>query len=179
MRRFVSLVLFVLLALPALAEAQSRPQTREGFWIGFGLGGGSFGCDECGDEDRLTGAAAYFKLGGTVNQNVLLGAEINGWAKSEDGATLSLSNVNAVIYLYPSKTGGFHFKGGIGLATVRFEIGDVEADETGGGAVLGIGYDARVGKNFSLTPFLNVTAGRFDNGYKANTVQVGLGASWH
>lgn len=44
------------LVLVSTASAQGRPQTREGFWIGFGLGYGSLGfdCSGCG-TDRGSG----------------------------------------------------------------------------------------------------------------------------
>ena len=51
-------------------------------------------------------------------------------------------------------------------------------NETGSGAVLGLRYDARVGRNFSLTPYVRFMAGSFDAG-SANVVQYGLGFTWH
>lgn len=44
--------------------------------------------------------------------------------------------------------------------------------------IMGIGYDIRVGKNFSLTPFLNGVGGSF-NGNGANFNQIGLSLTWH
>lgn len=155
-----------------------RPHTREGFWIGFGLGAGSLGCDSC-DGERATGFSGNVKLGGTVNSRVLLGAETNGWYKSEDGVTLNYGNLSAVVYFYPSATGGFYLKGGLGLATASVDLGGFgSASETGSGAVLGLGYDARVGKNFSLTPYLNFLGGSFSGG-TVNVTQFGLGFTWH
>src|SRR5262245_9382473 len=89
-----------------------KPQTREGFWIGFGLGAGSLGCGDC--NDRTNGFSGNFKLGGTINPHFLLGAKTNGWYKSEDGVTLSYGNLSAVAYYYPSVTNGFYLKGGLG-----------------------------------------------------------------
>ena len=50
--------------------------------------------------------------------------------------------------------------------------------EMGAGAIVGLGYDFRMGKSFSLSPYLNGIAGNFDGG-SANFWQVGLGLSWH
>jgi len=155
-----------------------KPQTREGFWIGFGLGAGSLGCDECSGE-RETAFSGNFKLGGTINPHLLLGGETNGWYKSETGVTIQYGNVSAVAYYYPSVTSGFYLKGGVGLASLSLDIDSFGSDsETGSGAVLGLGYDARVGRNFSLTPYVNFMAGSFDGG-SANVVQYGLGFTWH
>lgn len=155
-----------------------RPHTREGFWIGFGLGAGSLGCETC-EGEREMGLSGNLKLGGTVSPRFLLGAETNGWYKSEEGVTLTHGNLSAVAYLYPSVTSGFYFKVGLGLATLSAEVDGFGSEtETGGGAVLGIGYDARVGANFSLTPYVNAMGGSFDGG-TTNVVQFGLGLTWH
>lgn len=182
--RFAILALSALTvgAVPAGAQgvAESggaRPHTREGFWIGFGLGAGSLGCADCGD--RETAFSGNFKLGGTINPHFLLGAETNGWYKSEDVVTLTYGNLSAVAYYYPSVTSGFYLKGGLGVANLRAEADGFGSDsETGSGAVLGLGYDARVSRNFSLTPYVNVMGGRFNDG-NLNVVQFGLGFTWH
>ena len=50
--------------------------------------------------------------------------------------------------------------------------------ETGFGALLGLGWDIRVGKNVSLTPFWNgFSANTYD--LDANVGQVGLGLTLH
>lgn len=118
-------------------------------------------------------------MGGTVNSRFLLGVETNGWYKSEDEVALTYGNLSAVAYFYPSVTSGFYLKGGLGLATLRADVADFGSEsETGSGAVIGVGYDARVGQNFSLTPYLNLMGGSFDGG-TANVVQFGLGFTWH
>jgi hypothetical protein len=159
------------------ADMGGKPHTREGFWFGLGLGAGSLGCEDC--EDRETSWSGNLKLGGTINPQFLLGVETNGWYKSEDLATLTYGNLSAVAYFYPSETSGFYLKGGLGMANLRAEVdGFGSESETGGGGVAGLGYDARVARNFSLTPYVNVMAGRFDGG-TLNVVQFGLGFTWH
>jgi hypothetical protein len=51
-------------------EAQGRPQTREGFWIGGGLGYGSLGIEDL--TDREDGLSGNLTLGGTVSPRFLL-----------------------------------------------------------------------------------------------------------
>lgn len=167
-----------LLASSRPAEAQdSGPRERQGFWIGFGLGPGSLSCDDCSGSE--TSYSGNFRLGGTISRKVLLGFESNAWYKEQSGVSLTMANASAVVIFYPSATGGFHLKGGLGVSRLEVEISGLGGGgETGAGALLGIGYDFRAGRNFSLTPFLNGLGGNFDGG-SANFWQVGLGLSWH
>jgi len=166
----------VLLLIPALASAQERPQTREGFYIGFGLGAGSLGCEDC--DSREWGVSGYLQLGGTLNDQVLLGFESNGWTKEEGSARLTSSNASAVVTFYPNPESGFHIKGGIGVATLKLDVSSFGGSTTGVGFVAGAGHDVRSGDNFSITPFANITVGSFDGG-TMNMLQLGLGLTWH
>jgi len=181
MQRLVTRVFLALLLCSIPAQgivAQSRPQTREGFFIGFGLGWGSLGCSDC-SGDRQSGFSGYLKLGGTVNDRLLLGFESNGWAKKEGNVTLSQGNYSAAAYFYPTAESGFFLKGGLGLSTLKLDVsGFGSGSETGFGTVIGLGYDARVGTNFSLTPYANIVYGSF-NGGSTNVFQAGMGLTWH
>ena len=67
--------------------------------------------------------------------------------------------------------------------------GSAKLESVGVAILLSTGYDYRVGKNFSLTPFLNYLAtagGKAQiNGavtsekLNANLAQIGLGFTWH
>lgn len=177
------LKLFRLSALTALALGATaltahaqNPQTRDGFWFNLGLGYGSATCsDACSSEGGFSGNLA---LGGTLNQKVLLGGGTTGWTKSEDGATLTLGTVLALIRFYPSATGGFFLNGGLGYGSTRASYSGFSDSESGFAMLLGLGYDFRVGKNFSLTPFLN------GFGYSTESTnwsvgQIGLGFTSH
>ena len=82
---------------------------------------------------------------------------------------------------YPSATGSFYLKGGLGLVTIGEISGGL--DGAGFGMSLGAGNEFRVGKNFSLNLFANVIQGfSVDvSGYrtKPNWGQMGLGVVWH
>lgn len=168
--------LALLVSATVLVEAQERPQTREGFWIGFGFGYGSLGCEDC--EERSGSAAGFLRMGGTLNRRWLIGGEIEAWSKNEAGATLSYTNVGPVVLFYPSATNGFFLKGGVSLATLELEAGGFSGEETGAGLTLGLGYDGRVARSFSLTPYFNMSTGSFDGG-TANMFQFGLSFTWH
>jgi hypothetical protein len=166
-------LLAVLLATTANAQ---QAQTRQGFWIGGGLGYGSMGisCDGCADSDRLGGVSGYLKLGATLRPNILLGVETNGWTKSEFGQTVTMGNMSGAAYWYPMSTNGLFVKGGVGYSIVD----DGFANESGFGLLAGLGYDVRVARNLSITPVANWFRGSFD-GASANVLQIGLGVTSH
>ena len=149
----------------------------ERLWFNGGLGIGSAGCDGCdGRESALT---LTLSAGGTLSPKVGLGAGLNGWSKSDGGATITVGTLLAVIRFYPSASGGFFLQGGLGLGSVRVELTGFGSDtETGTGALLGLGYDIRVGNNVSLTPFWNGFATHTTN-TDFNVGQVGLSVTVH
>ena len=55
---------------------------------------------------------------------------------------------------------------------------DPAISEGGWGALLGLGYDMRVGQTTSITPVLNYFRGSFDGG-SADVLQVGVGVTFH
>jgi hypothetical protein len=174
--RTVAAILGLSFVLTGIAAAQHK-QTRQGFWFNIGLGYGSLGCQNCsGRTGSLSGGLA---LGGTLSQKVVIGAGTNGWTKSESGATLTVSTLTALIRFYPSATGGFFLLGGLGVGVIDASVSGFGSNsETGVGAVLGLGYDFRVGENVSLTPFWNGFAVNSSNS-DANVGQIGLGVTIH
>lgn len=189
--RTVALVLALSIVGSAL-HAQ-RPNTREGFWIGFGLGTGSVGveCYSCTDE-RANGLSGYLRLGGTVsNGSILLGFESNGWVHSEYGVDEELGFGAFVLSWYPNVTGAFYLKFGAGVMSYAASDGFDRLTAKATSASIGAGYDIRVGTNFSLTPYINAfgtspasfringLAAPVGEQIRANLVQIGLGLNWH
>ena len=175
--RMVFVALFTLsLVSPDTASGQ-RTQARQGVWFNVGLGYGSLGCQDCGSrEGGLSGGLA---IGGTLSSKVGIGAGTNGWSKSESGVTLTVATLTALIRFYPSTTGGFFLLGGLGIGQIRASAsGFGSATETGVGALLGLGYDFRVGNNVSLTPFWNGFAGNTKSS-DFNVGQLGVGVTVH
>lgn len=174
-RSTVCVVAALVLAAPVL-RAQSKPQTREGLWFSGGLGIGSLGCEDC--VDRETGPSGQISFGGTISPRFQLGASLNVWSKSKEGIRLTQSGLMALARFYPQVASGFFLQGGLGIGQIRAG-GSGESDSTtGGSALLGLGYDFRVGTNVSLTPFLNAVGGSFDGG-TSNFGQLGLSVTWH
>lgn len=163
---------------------------RQGFGISFGLGGGSAGMDCSGcSSDRETGASGYLRLGGHVRPDLFVGFESNGFVASDDGWDTTGGFYSVALQWYPNVNKGFYLKGNLGMAAVVEEDDFDELEVSSVGIGLGIGYDARVGKNFSLTPYANliyttkndVKLNGSSLGVKAgfNLIQIGLGFTWH
>ena len=70
---------------------------------------------------------------------------------------------------------GFFLTGGIGIGTASYGVEDAEI---GAGVFLGLGWDIRVGRNVSLTPFWSGFAMANDN-MDANVGQIGIGVTIH
>lgn len=193
--RLVHALVIVLAVTSVPLHAQEEPavnkHARRGFWISFGAGAGSIGanCDGCEDTDRETGLSGYLRLGGTISPNILIGGGTNGFYKDSEGIRQTFGAASALILWYPSARGGFYLEGGLGYALYA-ATDDVDELSAGGvSALLGVGYDIRLGQNFSLTPFFSVAANGgaelkangtgtgFD--FNTNLAQLGLGVSWH
>jgi hypothetical protein len=185
--RFVRLVMMLSVLTVAVAHtAQGQQEVRRrGFWIGFGLGAG-WNTSEGLDADRRVGGAGYIHLGGTISPNVLLGGETIGWARTEDDVTLARGNATFTAMIYPSRTGGFYIKGGIGFSTVSVALSQgnttVSTSESGFGSTIGLGYDIPLGR-VSLTPAADFLIQAFDAGQNlasTNTMLLlTLGLAWY
>jgi hypothetical protein len=171
----------LLTALLATTAVAQHAQTREGFWVGGGMGYGSLGlsCDACtGDVPREGGLALFANLGGALRPNILLGVEMNAWTDSEGGARITMANVSGAAYWYPMTTSGLFLKAGAGYSDLSVDDGFSSGSDGGFGLLGGVGYDIRVGRNISLTPVANWFRGGFDGG-SANVLQFGLGVTSH
>jgi len=164
MRRSSLLALLIALGAPALLAAQATeapPLTRTGFWISVGLGGGPkwLSCDVCTD-DFGNGAAGDFALGGTVDPQWLVGADIVGffpWSGMDEGYDDNSDGFGAVLFSarhYPRVEKGLFLTGGLGVGEIDVKQDLLQAKGFVG--KIGIGYDLRAGRNFSFTPMLSL-----------------------
>jgi hypothetical protein len=195
MRILVGSAVLALAVLAGSAAAQSHPQVRDGFTISFGFGGGSAGssCTTC-DSNRETAPSAYLRIGGALRPGLILAGETNVWTKTQTElgveATLSIGTVNFLAQWYPQPSNGFFVSGGVGSGIMSLDVkvpgrGTVSDHTNGFGYQVGAGYDLRLARNFSLTPFATYFAtagGKLDStGEKidANVFHFGLGFTWH
>lgn len=163
---------------PARAQTTDEGPRHQGFWIGFGLGAG-FNLDA---PDSKEGAAGYLRMGGTINQQLLIGGEANGWAREVDEATVSRGNATATVYFYPSLRGGAFLKTGLGFASARIEATSgnqtVTISDEGFGATFGAGYDFKVGRNFYITPNLDYLV-QVISDETDSILLLTIGVGWH
>jgi hypothetical protein len=157
-------------------EAQQHPHEREGFWISGGLGYGSLGLE--GFSDREDGLSGNLSLGGTISQRFLLGGGTTGWTKEVDGIRVTFGTLAVMTRLYPQADGGFFVNLGLGGGQIRLSEGSTSISESGAGAIVGVGYDVRVGPSWSLSPYANGIGYSID-GERADVFQFGLGVTWH
>lgn len=178
--RSIAFVLALSAVGASVASAQ-YPQTRKGFWIGFGLGYGSYGisCSGCSGLGRESSFTGHVRLGGTVSPHLLLGAESIAWTKSESGATITAGNVSLAADYYPQPAGGAFLSVGVGFSRVEASGGGSSGGNTGPGFTLGGGYDVRVSANTSVTPVANFVWGHPESGLSHNFFQFGVGVTFH
>lgn len=182
------------MGLVAVAAGPAGAQTRDGFFIGFGggLGWAKVDCDDVdicgGPSDRQRSFTAHVRLGTTLSERLLVGAEMNGWFDSEEGNSVSLFNVTGAFYLYPTDSGLF-LKGGAGLSRADFDVDVDTVSGLGWGVMAGIGYDIPVGSSTAVTPVATFWYGKpgdleFEGnpvlpGFKHNVVEIGVGVTFY
>lgn len=146
------------LSLPAApAAAGDWPHDRNGFMIGFGVGGGSLGIED-GDEREGSGIG-NFRVGYAVRPDLVLALETEGWTKSFDSVagdvTWSFSVATAALTWYPGAQGAYLRGGiGVGVADAELDLGSitVSGNESGLGAAAAAGYEWRLTRKFALGP---------------------------
>ena len=162
MRRSCLLVVLLGLGIPAALTAQTAdPQPRSGFWISVGLSAGPkwLSCDVC-TEDFGGGTGGDLALGGTINQQWLIGADMVGWfpwSGFEEGYDDETDGFGALLFTarhYPRAQGGLFLTGGLGFGEIDVQQDQLEAKGYVG--KLGVGYDIRAGRTFSFTPSLSL-----------------------
>jgi hypothetical protein len=190
---FAALALFIAVSSSDAGAQSAKPQAREGFTISVGVGSGSvgFSCDGCG-SDRQSDATGYLRIGGAVRPNLVNAGVARGWRHDVDANTTATTGfLLADAIWYPRVTTGWYLEGGVGAGQYRNKDNPsgTEFTATGGALSIGTGYDFRVAKNVSLTPFLSWSAnggaevkqggtGSFTN-LNVNLFQIGLGFTWH
>lgn len=164
MSRSSSLVLLGLLVFAGSLIGQGTEENkhrREGFWFQGGLGGGGLkvSCDimgtvECPAETEA-GGIARIALGGRLSSLVHLGGSVDVWAKSEDEVEVAYAAMSLLVMIYPSPTSGFWVNFGPGYSLYTEDAPGAQLEVESVSLVGGLGYDIRVGRMLSLTPFLD------------------------
>jgi hypothetical protein len=176
-------ILVVAAAAPQ-ASAGRHPHDRNGFMIGFGIGGGSAGIEDGdGREGSVTG---NFRIGYALRPDLVLHYEGSAWTKTDEGATQDVTwtfstNVAAVTYYPPSS--GLFVRGGVGFGTAAVEVEQgglsLNYDETGFGLLAAGGWEFRLTRKFALAPQVEFTHMVLDDLGSANVIAGGLGFNWY
>jgi len=119
---------------------------------------GTLASDEFGgrapmsEGERLTGFSLFARAGWALTPRWLVAGDAIGWFYSEGDVDLRRGFLGGSVLFYPSSTGGFYFKGGIGSAFSDVSAGAAGDGATWGfGSALGLGYDIRLSESFNLT----------------------------
>ena len=179
----------VVLALSSPAEAQVQ---REGQWLAVGLGPGldQVSCSICRGTPK-PGIAGFVRFGGTISDRLLLGAEFNGWTRSdgEDPIRQYMGALSAVAIAYAGPEARLNLKAGVGAVGFRASEDGDELTALTIGLTGGIGYDFPIRENLSLSPFASLTLAPFaslkfngelaEDGVTLGLLTGGLSLTWH
>lgn len=152
-------------------------RTHDGFYLRFGLGGGSMKTKLSYDNDVADASASggavggHLMLGGTVAKGFVIGAamggitvvepkfEQDGYQGTAENTTLNLSHLGLLLDWFPDEHGGFHVGGSLGIYTMKVEADNGPSSDAagGGGGQLFVGYDFWVGDDWSLGGLLALT----------------------
>jgi len=152
-------------AMPAQDSIPKRH--RRGLWgeLGSGPGYVRVACSDCEDVIGASGTTSYFRIGGVISKNVLIGFEVFslldntfGFGDTDTNTVAETGTAAIVVLWYPGKTGLF-FKGGVGAAFGEFSIpadtsGLVPADTSAGGGIgltFGLGWDLPISRKFAFS----------------------------
>lgn len=187
---FIFIFMFSALMAPDLG-AQDRHR-RNGFWAGAGVAAAAFhtDCPSC-TENEINGPGAAIRIGGSPAQNILLGGEVAGWSQSASGVKRSATYLSLIALWYPWAQRGLHVKFGVGVGGSRRDDGTDVETATGRGGSLGVGFDIRIARNVSLSPFVqglsvmvndmkrNGTTITLVPDTRLNLGQIGVAITWH
>jgi len=183
--------LLVLGVLPAALTAQEGRRgirevvgpRRDGFWVmaGLGAGGESYRLrgDDAGYVDALYKPTITLKVGGTLGENVRLGVELFTWIDAHDDVVESVSSLQLVAQVYPSRDAGFFLKGGAGVGRSGLDASDgFTSADVGFAASVGVGWEVPVGRNIFIVPTVDlqhhVYQGRGFTDYEERVLNFGM-----
>jgi hypothetical protein len=179
------------MAAVALGTTAAGAQTRAGIFVGVGAGWGSarVEADEFeGASDRQGDLTGQLRVGTTLSERLLVGAELNAWHHSEQGDKATLINASLAFYFYPADRGLF-IKGGAGLSRADFDIGGETVDGIGWGLMGGLGFDIPIGRSAAITPVATFWFGKpgtlkFEgidvlHNFRHNVVEIGVGITFY
>lgn len=191
MKRFVlhSVVFAVLMCGVPRATAGESVQSRTGFFVGFGYGGGVAAWDRVpeGIGDASEGSGTFhLRFGVALRDDFLVGFEGSVWAKRWDVGDVEGNDLGELtLRLVASTVAVTFFPGNVGLALrAGFGIGAAFADvldgvdgfspstETGFAMLGGMGYDWRITDRIAIGPEIQISYLAIDENWFAKPMFV-------
>jgi hypothetical protein len=176
-RFYAALVISALGSMLLPMTAGAHPHTRQGFFMGFGVGVGWAGQTTSFNsaDGRKDGASGSFRLAYAFNPKFALGMENNSWLNTSGGGSATLGTITAAVSYFPAL--GLVLRAGAGAAYAGSASDGVSGDG-GSGLTLGAAYEFRVARSFALGPQLDyshVKLSKFDSDY----LNLGLSMNWY
>lgn len=169
--RHAALFLLSLGLLVGAARAGEHPHDRRGLVLGFNVGGGTamLQYDRFGTEverELDDGAAGAVRIGYGVSNSVVFALEGRGFHK-EDGPLDVAHRAALVTVTWHPGGGGFFLRGGVGSSTNTIKLGAPDhadwEDREGDAALIGLGYEWRLGRQFALGVALDAYGTEFED----------------
>jgi len=162
--RLVARGVLLLLALLVPTSALSAQGIRDGFWLEVAAGQGTVRntCAGCPGVTVGFGTTSAIRVGGGLNQRVLVGAELLTLHSPRvtlrpgvDPVESTHTSLVPVVLWYVGRS-GFFLKAGAGLARGDFEVieglgAGQSVTKTGSGLAFAVGFDVAVMRWFALT----------------------------
>jgi hypothetical protein len=167
-----------LFVLCNVAQAELKPANHTGLYLGFGVGGGTAGFNPNNSSveyDREGGVSVNLRIGGSIQNDLLIGLEMDAWRKEEHGAALQYNNYAATLIYYPHEM--LFIKGGPALSVVVAEVFGFMDTDSGVGFTVGGGAELRLGTKFALVPSFQYAYQNLDD-YSTNFFSFLMGCSW-
>ena len=158
--------------VPRKGIAEVQPSLRGGFWGSMGFGAGmenvNLDGDAFGYSDALWRPTFNFRLGGTVKQVLRLGGEVNVWTNYSGSITETLVTLMPIIQVYPIRSAGLNFRGGVGYAWSS--VSDnyyyyASSGNNGFSTLLGVGWEFPLSSKFFITPGVDWYQEWYGGGY--------------
>jgi hypothetical protein len=171
---------------------------HDGFYLRLAGGVASLNVERTTSEAGATGSLAYssdgssirgasifteVSAGGTLLGHVVVAATLLGdglpsaelklasGSRLDLGSTLAFAMLGPTVDVFPSSGGGFHFGGGVGLATSTAGIKDPIFDTIGGlgvGITGALGYDLWIADDWSVGALARGVAARVGGSQQTN-----------
>ena len=162
MRRALKLAVLLTAAglLPAPAAAQAGSGVRLIVNLAGGPGSARFQCATCLTQ-KEQGSVGNIRIGRPIRSDLVVGLDVNGWAKKQDAVTISVGAADLFAQYFPGfPRFGFYVLGGFGGGTIREDQQVVEQGQkftvTADGS--GLGYHAGAGYLFQIAPHVAANA---------------------